>query len=66
MSDDVLNLMAVRYGSASGVITLGNFIALILRFECMNSEHIYNFMFSDIFQPVLAFKLRQAESFQRK
>lgn len=41
MSDDMLNLMALRYGSASGVITLENFIGLILRFECMNREYIY-------------------------
>lgn len=41
MSDDMLNLMAVRYGSTSGVITLENFIGLILRFECMNREYIY-------------------------
>lgn len=41
MSDDMLNLMALRYGSTSGVITLGNFISLILRFECMNRMYIY-------------------------
>lgn len=37
----MLNLMAVRYGSTSGIITLENFIGLILRFECMNREYIY-------------------------
>lgn len=41
MSDDMLNLMAARYGSASGVITLESFVSLILRFECMNREYIH-------------------------
>ncbi|XP_076604935.1 calpain-1 catalytic subunit-like [Chaetodon auriga] len=36
ISDDMLNLMALRYGTSSGVITLENFISLILRFECMS------------------------------
>ncbi|XP_040917390.1 calpain-1 catalytic subunit-like [Toxotes jaculatrix] len=35
MSDDMLNLMALRYGGSSGHITLESFISLILRFDCM-------------------------------
>ncbi|XP_068436937.1 calpain-1 catalytic subunit-like [Clinocottus analis] len=35
MNDDILNLMAVRYG-ASGQITLESFISLVLRFDSMN------------------------------
>ncbi|XP_053191852.1 calpain-2 catalytic subunit-like [Scomber japonicus] len=34
-SDDVLDLLALRYGASSGHITLENFISLILRFDCM-------------------------------
>ncbi|XP_035850838.1 calpain-8-like [Sander lucioperca] len=34
--DDMLNLMAVRYGGSSGQITLESFISLMLRFDCMN------------------------------
>ncbi|XP_073340051.1 calpain-1 catalytic subunit-like [Pagrus major] len=36
ISDDMLNLMALRYGSSSGQITLENFISLGLRFDCIN------------------------------
>ncbi|XP_054470060.1 calpain-1 catalytic subunit-like [Anoplopoma fimbria] len=37
ISDDILNLMALRYGaSSSGQITLESFISLVLRFDCMN------------------------------
>ncbi|XP_056914967.1 calpain-1 catalytic subunit-like isoform X2 [Takifugu flavidus] len=41
LNDDLLNLMALRYGSTSGspdsgVITLENFISLMLRWESMN------------------------------
>ncbi|XP_029316987.1 calpain-8 [Cottoperca gobio] len=36
INDDMLNLLALRYGSSSGHITLESFISLILRFECMN------------------------------
>ncbi|KAM9341659.1 calpain-1 catalytic subunit-like [Symphorus nematophorus] len=36
ISDDMLNLMALRYGSSSGVITLESFISLCLRFNCMS------------------------------
>ncbi|XP_019940377.2 calpain-1 catalytic subunit-like [Paralichthys olivaceus] len=35
VNDDMLNLMALRYGS-SGQLTLESFICLILRFECMS------------------------------
>uniref|UniRef100_UPI0037E99048 calpain-1 catalytic subunit-like n=1 Tax=Semicossyphus pulcher TaxID=241346 RepID=UPI0037E99048 len=35
ISDEMLNLMALRYGS-SGHMTLESFISLILRFDCMN------------------------------
>eukprot|EP00064_Thunnus_orientalis_P006359 superscaffoldBa00000658_g6376 len=35
-NDDMLNLMALRYGASSGHITLESFISLILRFDCMN------------------------------
>ncbi|XP_032355954.1 calpain-1 catalytic subunit [Etheostoma spectabile] len=34
--DDMLNLMALRYGASSGQITLESFISLMLRFDCMN------------------------------
>lgn len=36
INDDMLNLMALRYGASSGHITLESFISLILRFDCMN------------------------------
>ncbi|XP_070835304.1 calpain-1 catalytic subunit-like [Chaetodon trifascialis] len=36
ISDDMLSLMALRYGTSSGVMTLENFICLILRFDCMS------------------------------
>ncbi|KAM3594062.1 uncharacterized protein V6R79_001579 [Siganus canaliculatus] len=32
----MLNLMALRYGSTSGVITLESFISLVLRLDCMS------------------------------
>ncbi|XP_047249010.1 calpain-8-like isoform X3 [Girardinichthys multiradiatus] len=35
VSDDMLNLMALRYGASSGHMTLESFISLILRLECM-------------------------------
>ncbi|XP_013767818.1 calpain-1 catalytic subunit-like [Pundamilia nyererei] len=38
VSDDMLNLMALRYGASSGHMTLESFISLILRFDCMNSK----------------------------
>ncbi|XP_059209524.1 calpain-1 catalytic subunit-like [Centropristis striata] len=36
VSDDMLNLMAVRYGASSGHMTLESFISLIMRYSCMN------------------------------
>ncbi|XP_042356915.1 calpain-8-like [Plectropomus leopardus] len=36
ISDDMLNLMALRYGASSGHMTLDSFISLILRFDCMS------------------------------
>ncbi|XP_015230378.1 PREDICTED: calpain-A-like isoform X3 [Cyprinodon variegatus] len=36
VSDELLNLMAVRYGASSGHMSLENFISLILRLSCMN------------------------------
>ncbi|XP_041827156.1 calpain-1 catalytic subunit-like [Melanotaenia boesemani] len=33
--DDMLNLMALRYGASSGHMTLESFISLILRLDCM-------------------------------
>ncbi|KAM4541634.1 calpain-1 catalytic subunit-like isoform 2-T2 [Odontesthes bonariensis] len=36
ISDDMLNLLALRYGASSGFITLESFISLILRFDCMS------------------------------
>uniref|UniRef100_A0A3Q3E0Q7 Zgc:136872 n=1 Tax=Hippocampus comes TaxID=109280 RepID=A0A3Q3E0Q7_HIPCM len=36
VGDDMLNLMALRYGASSGHMTLESFISLILRLECMN------------------------------
>uniref|UniRef100_UPI0037E88E89 calpain-1 catalytic subunit-like n=1 Tax=Semicossyphus pulcher TaxID=241346 RepID=UPI0037E88E89 len=35
VSDDMLNLMALRYSASSGHITLESFISLILRLDCM-------------------------------
>ncbi|XP_070699002.1 calpain-1 catalytic subunit-like [Pempheris klunzingeri] len=35
ISDDMLNLMALRYGSSSGHLSLESFISLIIRFDCM-------------------------------
>ncbi|XP_038584750.1 calpain-1 catalytic subunit-like [Micropterus salmoides] len=37
ISDEMLNIIALRYGSSSGFITLENFISLILRIDCMNN-----------------------------
>ncbi|GLD56262.1 calpain-2 catalytic subunit-like protein [Lates japonicus] len=36
VSDDMLNLMALRYGASSGHMTLESFISLILRLDCMH------------------------------
>ncbi|XP_073340053.1 calpain-1 catalytic subunit-like [Pagrus major] len=36
ISDDMLNLMALRYGSSSAQITLESYISLGLRFDCIN------------------------------
>ncbi|XP_070775902.1 calpain-1 catalytic subunit-like [Enoplosus armatus] len=36
VSDDMLNLMALRYSASSGHLTLESFISLILRMDCMN------------------------------
>lgn len=38
LNDDMLNLMALRYGGASGHMTLESFISLILRLDCMHSK----------------------------
>lgn len=38
MSDEMLNLLALRYGASSGHMTLESFIMLILRLECMHSK----------------------------
>ncbi|XP_033991168.1 calpain-1 catalytic subunit-like [Trematomus bernacchii] len=35
VKDDMLSLMALRYGASSGHLTLESFISLILRFKCM-------------------------------
>ncbi|XP_037551407.1 calpain-A [Nematolebias whitei] len=35
VSDEMLNLMALRYGASSGHMTLESFISLILRLDCM-------------------------------
>ncbi|KAG9328052.1 hypothetical protein JZ751_022068 [Albula glossodonta] len=35
VSDDMLNLLALRYGGSSGHITLSSFICLILRLDAM-------------------------------
>ncbi|XP_036398722.1 calpain-1 catalytic subunit-like [Megalops cyprinoides] len=35
VSDDILNILALRYGRSSGHITLESFICLILRLDCM-------------------------------
>lgn len=39
IGDQILNLLALRYGTSSGVITLESFITLILRLECMTREY---------------------------
>ncbi|MEQ2274377.1 hypothetical protein XENORESO_019738 [Xenotaenia resolanae] len=36
VSDEMLNLMAVRYGASSGHMSLENFISLAIRLGCMN------------------------------
>lgn len=36
VGDDMLNLMALRYGASTRQMTLESFISLVLRFECMN------------------------------
>ncbi|XP_063764863.1 calpain-1 catalytic subunit-like isoform X1 [Eleginops maclovinus] len=36
VSDDMLNLLALRYGASSGHISLESFISMILRFDCMS------------------------------
>ncbi|XP_023116948.2 calpain-2 catalytic subunit-like [Amphiprion ocellaris] len=36
VSDDILNLIALRYGSSSGNITMENFISLAIRLTCMS------------------------------
>uniref|UniRef100_A0A4W6DIR7 Calpain catalytic domain-containing protein n=1 Tax=Lates calcarifer TaxID=8187 RepID=A0A4W6DIR7_LATCA len=36
VSDDMLNLMALRYGASSGHMTLESFISLMLRLDCMH------------------------------
>lgn len=38
LSDNMLNLMALRYAASSGHMTLESFISLILRLECMHSK----------------------------
>ncbi|KAF3844460.1 hypothetical protein F7725_007623 [Dissostichus mawsoni] len=35
-SDDMLNMLALRYGASSGHITLESFISMVLRFDCMS------------------------------
>uniref|UniRef100_A0A3Q0R1T2 Calpain catalytic domain-containing protein n=1 Tax=Amphilophus citrinellus TaxID=61819 RepID=A0A3Q0R1T2_AMPCI len=41
VSDEMLNLMALRYGTSSGHITLESFISLLLRFDCMYRKYIW-------------------------
>ncbi|XP_061551679.1 calpain-1 catalytic subunit isoform X2 [Phycodurus eques] len=38
VSDDMLNMLAVRYGTSSGHVTLENFISLALRLVCMKMD----------------------------
>lgn len=40
IGDDMLNLLALRYGTSSMVLTLESFITMVLRMECMTSEYI--------------------------
>nr|XP_040054818.1 calpain-1 catalytic subunit-like [Gasterosteus aculeatus aculeatus] len=44
INDEILNLMALRYGASSGHITLESFISLILRFDRVNQifRHLSN------------------------
>ncbi|XP_047466381.1 calpain-1 catalytic subunit-like [Mugil cephalus] len=35
VNDDMLNLMALRYGASAGHMTLESFISLMIRFDCM-------------------------------
>ncbi|XP_061599549.1 calpain-1 catalytic subunit-like [Cololabis saira] len=58
LNDDMLNLMALRYGNSSGHITLESFISLVLRFECMSQ------IFKDLSKEVpngSAMSLRESE-----
>uniref|UniRef100_A0AAQ5X1P9 Calpain catalytic domain-containing protein n=1 Tax=Amphiprion ocellaris TaxID=80972 RepID=A0AAQ5X1P9_AMPOC len=41
VSDDILNLIALRYGSSSGNITMENFISLAIRLTCMSRKYIW-------------------------
>lgn len=40
ISDDMLNLLAMRYRTSTGAITLESFISLVLRIESMAREYI--------------------------
>ncbi|XP_062378907.1 calpain-1 catalytic subunit-like [Sardina pilchardus] len=42
MTDDMLTLMALRYGNSGGNLTLDNFVSLMLRLDCMSK--IFNKM----------------------
>ncbi|CAN9502542.1 unnamed protein product [Ophioblennius macclurei] len=37
VSDNMLNLMALRYGASTGHMTLENFISLFIRLDCMQN-----------------------------
>lgn len=50
MCDKMLNLLALRYGTSSGVITLESFISLVLRLECMTREYIQFGLFAPTIQ----------------
>lgn len=40
ITDDMLNLLAMRYRTSTGAITLESFISLVLRIESMAREYI--------------------------
>lgn len=42
IGDDMLNLLALRYGTSSMVLTMESFITMVIRIECMSSECIQN------------------------
>lgn len=42
IGDDMLNLLALRYGTSSMCLTMESFITMVIRMESMSSECIQN------------------------